>query len=116
MQCSLFFNVFFSYFFQYVSCFDFYRKLECSSLANGFVRSSSDSVQLIHKWDLQNRFQARQVPPSFLTLATVNQGESYTCVKKGLKISMFMLYVPSKHPVTAFKSISHEGGGKTLLS
>ena len=107
---------FFSYFFQYVSCFDFYRKLERSSLANGFVRSSFDSVQLIYEQVLQNRSQARQVPPSFLTLMTVNQGESYTCIKNGLKISVFMLCVPSKHPATDFKSISREGGGKALLS
>ena len=116
MQCCLMFTVFFSYFFQYVSCFDFYRKLECLSLANRFVRSSSDSMQLIYKWDLQNCSQAGQVPPCFLTLVTVSQGESYTCVKNGLKISMLLLYVPSKHPAIDFKSISHEGGREDLLS
>lgn len=97
---------FFSFFFQYVACFGFYRKLQCLSLANRFVQSCSDSVQLISKWDLQNRSQAGQVPPSFSTRARGNEWESYT-----LKISMFVLCVCPKHPATGFNPICYEGGG-----
>lgn len=97
---------FFSFFFQYVACFGFDRKLQCLSLANGFVQSWSDSVQLISKWDLQNRSQARQVPPSFSTRTRGNEKESYT-----LKISMFMLCMCPKHPATGFNPVCLEGGG-----
>lgn len=109
-------NLFFSYFFQYVSCFDFYGKLERSSLANGFVRSSPDSEQLIHEWDPQNHSQAGQVPPSFLTLVAVNLRGILHLHQKWLEDIDVRAVCAIQTPSHRFESISHEGGGKALLS
>lgn len=74
LQGCLVFHVVFSYFFQDISWFDCYRKLERSSLAHGLMRHSSDSLQLIYKWELQNHSQSRQVHPSSLALMPWNKG------------------------------------------
>lgn len=103
MRHCILFNVLLPYFFQRVSCFDFYKKLEhdkleCLNLPNGFVRNSSGSVQLLAGGATAS-VPAQAGSSCLLSWRQRAKGILHLH-QKYLEIPMSVLRVPSKHSAT----------------